>query len=104
EEGVEGEEAGEMEGVVGRGVRIRGVDGAERGGPDRIDLILVPPRELMERNELNTVARADGVRGVARQPRSRRSCQAHPRAAGACRQGDRMRRGFRRGPAFPPGT
>src|SRR5215470_15188427 len=42
----------------------------KRGGPDRIDLILVPPRELVERNELNAVARADGVRGVARQPRS----------------------------------
>src|SRR5215813_6515712 len=47
----------------------RQVDGAERGGPDRIDLILVPPRELMERNELNAVARADGGRGVARHPR-----------------------------------
>src|SRR6516162_1351826 len=76
----------------------------KRGGPDRIDLILVPPRELVERNELNAVARADGVRGVARQPRSRRSCQAHPRAAGACRQGDRMRRGLRRGPGLPPET
>src|SRR5215467_5088496 len=41
----------------------------KRGGPDRIDLILVPPRELVERNELNAVARADGVRGVARHPR-----------------------------------
>ena len=34
----------------------------KRGGPDRIDLILVPPRELMERNELNAVAGADGGR------------------------------------------
>src|SRR5215471_13057874 len=102
--GVEAQEARQVDAVVGRRVRIREVDGAERGGPDRIDLILVPPRELMERNELNAVAGADGGRGVARHPRSRRSCQAHPRVAGACRQGDRMRRGLSRGPALPPET
>src|SRR5499425_918143 len=102
--GVEAQEARQVDAVVGRRVRIREVDGAERGRPDRIDQILVPPRELMERNELNAVAGADGGRGVARHPRSRRSCQAHPRAAGACRQGDRMRRGLSRGPALPPET
>src|SRR5215831_3025287 len=78
--GVEAQEARQVDAVVGRRIRIREVDGAERGGPDRIDLILVPPRELMERNEPNAVAGADGGRGVARHPRSRRSCQAHPRA------------------------
>src|SRR6516165_4685900 len=67
--GVEAQEARQVDAVVGRRVRIREVDGAERGRPDRIDLILVPPRELMERNELNAVAGADGGRGVARHPR-----------------------------------
>src|SRR5262249_44261101 len=56
--GVEAQEARQVDAVVGRRVRIREVDGAERGRPDRIDLILVPPRELMERNELNAVAGA----------------------------------------------
>src|SRR5262249_6190762 len=74
------------------------------GGPERIDLILVPPRELMERNELNAVAGADGGRGVAGPRRSRRSCQAHRRGAGACRQGDRMRRGLSRGACFAAGN
>src|SRR5262249_2495207 len=60
--GVEAQEARQVDAVVGRRVRIREVDGAERGRPDRIDLILVPPRELMERNELNAVALADGGR------------------------------------------
>src|SRR5262249_32998840 len=50
--GVEAQEARQVHAAVGRRVRIREVDGAERGGPDRIDLILVPPRDLMERNEL----------------------------------------------------
>src|SRR5215471_18004772 len=54
--GVEAQEARQVDAVVGRRVRIREVDGAEPGGPDRIDLILVPPRELMERDELNAVA------------------------------------------------
>src|SRR5215831_18243837 len=54
--GVEAQEARQVDAVVGRRIRIREVDGAERGRPDRIDLILVPPRELMERNELNAVA------------------------------------------------
>src|SRR5262249_20640623 len=67
--GVEAQEARQVDAVVGRRVRIREVDGAERGGPDRIDLILVPPRELMEWNELNAVTRPDGGRGVARYPR-----------------------------------
>jgi hypothetical protein len=67
--GVEAQEARQVDAVVGRRVRIREVDGAERGGPDRIDLILVPPRELMEGHELNAVALADGGRGVARHPR-----------------------------------
>src|SRR5262250_1250333 len=67
--GVEAQEARQVDAVVGRRVRIREVDSAERGGPDRIDLILVPPRELMEGNELNAVALADGGRGVARHPR-----------------------------------
>src|SRR6266436_7412889 len=67
--GVEAHEARQVDAVVGRRKRIREVDHAERRGPDRIDLILVPPRELMERNELNAVARADGGRGVARHPR-----------------------------------
>src|SRR5262245_23616058 len=57
--GVEAQEAWQVDTVVRRRVRIREVDGAERGRPDRINLILVPPRELMERNELNAVARAD---------------------------------------------
>src|SRR5262249_23235495 len=60
--GVEAQEARQVDAVVGRRVGIREVDGAERGRPDRIDLILVPPRELMERNELNAVALADGDR------------------------------------------
>src|SRR5262249_23088838 len=54
--GVEAQEARQVDAVVGRRVRIREVDGAEGGGPDRIDLNLVPPRELMERDELHAVA------------------------------------------------
>src|SRR5262245_26342563 len=41
--GVEAQEARQVDAVVGRRVRIREVDGAERGRPDRIDLNLVPP-------------------------------------------------------------
>src|SRR5262249_46874853 len=67
--GVEAQEARQVDAVVRPRVRIREVDGAERGGPDRIDLILVPPRDLMERNELDAVAPTDGGRGVARHPR-----------------------------------
>src|SRR6266511_4466803 len=66
--GVEANEARQLHGVVGRGERIREVNDPKGGGPDRSDLILVPPRELMKRNELNAVAREDGRRRVAGNP------------------------------------
>src|SRR5206468_450696 len=60
--GVETHEARQVYGVVRRGERIREVDDAEGCGPNRRELILVPPRELMKRDELNAVAREDGRR------------------------------------------
>jgi hypothetical protein len=44
--GVDADEAGQIHGVVGRSERVREVNDAERSGPDRRELILVPPREL----------------------------------------------------------
>ena len=60
--GVETHEARQVYGIVRRGERIREVDDFERSGPDWSKLILVPPRELVKRNELNAIAREDGRR------------------------------------------
>ena len=63
--GIDADEARQVHGIVRRSERIREVDDADGCGPDRSELILVPPGELIERHELDAVARKDGRRGGA---------------------------------------
>src|SRR3954452_23842888 len=59
---IEADKARQSDGIVGRRERVREVDDTDRSGPDRGELILVPPRELIERYELHPVAGDDGRR------------------------------------------
>ncbi len=71
--GIEANEPRQLDTIVGRSERVREIDDSERGRPDRCELVFIPPRELVERHELDAVARDD-----------RRRCGAGHARIGVC--------------------
>src|SRR5438270_11237111 len=67
--GVEADEAGQPDRVIRGRKGIGAIDLAHRRGPEWIDLVFVPPGELIGGNELHPVAGYNGGGGVAADPR-----------------------------------
>src|SRR6266403_3392526 len=63
--GVDADKARQADGVVRRGKRVGKIDHAKSCRPGRVDLVLVPPRELVIGHELDAIAGDDRCGGVA---------------------------------------